>query len=225
MILLAVVLTVSAITWPRTEAIQVNQTCWTDSRHCRSRFGGYRFVNNDLTDITTQLVDQSFDFLFLSAAFKQYDRNRPGFEKLYRKIADRAWSDAIAVMQYQGKRGYLSSFNPNYQGSNSNLRALSDPESASEHSSLQLAMEYEKQVANMAHAIHKKASVAHQRPAQYDPDVAHFLDRQLVSQRSDTVRKLTGYIHMLDGILNADHDVDTADLGLRMFDDYLESNE
>ncbi|XP_053685832.1 soma ferritin-like [Sabethes cyaneus] len=222
--LFAVLLAATAFTaWSRTDAAQIDQACFSDGRRCTSRFGGYKYVNYDLTDITTQLVDQSFDFLFLSAAFKQYDRNRPGFEKLYRNIADRAWSDAIAVMQYQSRRGHLASLNPNYRGSNSELRVLSDPVLASEHSSLQLAMEYEKQVASMAHAVHKKASVAHQRPPQYDPDVAHFLDRQLVKGRSDSVRKLTGYIHMLDGILNVDDA--TPDLGLRLFDDYLKSQE
>ncbi|XP_058832151.1 soma ferritin-like [Topomyia yanbarensis] len=200
-----------------------DQLCTTDTRKCTSRFSGYKYLNNDLTDITTQLLDQSFDFLFLSAAFNQVDRNRPGFEKLYRNIANRAWSDAIAVMQYQSKRGYRGSLNPGYSGARSELRRLADPAAASEHESLQLAMEYEKLVSEGLHAISKKASVAHQHPAQYDPDVVHFLDHQLIQRRSESVRKLNGYIHMLDGILNADSS--TADVGLRLFDEYLDSRE
>ncbi|XP_062558881.1 ferritin light chain-like [Armigeres subalbatus] len=204
-------------------AAQSDLFCMADTKKCTARFSGYRYVTSEISDLTTQLLDQSFDFLFLSTAFNQHIKNRPGFEKVYRKISDQAWSDTMSLMKYQSKRGQRASFNPDYKYANHELRALSDPLLAEEHSSLKLALEYEKLVAEVTHAIHKKSSVAHQHPAQYDPDVAHFFDEHIVKGRSDSVRKLTGYIHQLDGILNGDSY--TKDMGLYMFDQYLTTVE
>lgn len=204
-------------------AAQSDQFCLADTKKCTARFSGYKYMTTEITDLTTQLLDQSFDFLFLSTAFNQHHKDRPGFEKLYRNIADQAWSDTMTLMKYQSKRGHRAMLNPGYANANHELRSLADPTIAEEHSSLKLAMEYEKLVAEVTHAIHKKASVAHQHPAQYDPDVAHFFDETIVKGRSDSVRKLTGYIHQLEGILNDDSH--TRDMGLHLFDSYLKAVE
>lgn len=180
-------------------------------------------MTTEITDLTTQLLDQSFDFLFLSAAFNQHNKDRPGFEKLYRNVADQAWADTMALMKYQSKRGHRAALNADYKQVTSELRLLGDPTVAEELSSLKMAMEYEKLVAEVAHGIHKKSSVAHQHPAQYDPDVAHFFDEQIIKGRSDSVRKFTGYIHLLNGILN--DDAHTRDMGLHLFDQYLKTVE
>lgn len=45
-----------------------------------------------------------------SAYFNNYEANREGFSKLYRKLADDAWDDAIDLIKYMAKRG----FNMNY---------------------------------------------------------------------------------------------------------------
>lgn len=215
---LVVILAVAAA-----NAAQSDQFCMADTKKCTARFSGYKYVTSEIADLTTQLLDQSFDFLFLSTAFNQHFKDRPGFEKLYRNIADKAWSDAMTLMKYQSKRGQRAMLNPDYKYAQHELRSLADPMFAEEHSSLKLAMEYEKLVAEVTHAIHKKSSVAHQHPAQYDPDVAHFFDEKIVIGRSDSVRKLTGYIHQLDGILNDDSY--TRDMGLHLFDQYLKTVE
>ncbi|XP_055629993.1 soma ferritin-like [Toxorhynchites rutilus septentrionalis] len=204
---------------------QVDLACIADARRCTSRFSGYKHVASNIADITSHLLDQSFDFLILSMAFKQHDRNRPGFERLYRKISDQAWSDALDTMQYQSKRGFPATLSGGYKYATSDLRSVADPSNATEHGSLQLAMEYEKLVTSVAHSIHRKMSGTHQQAYQYDADVAHFLDEKLISGRSDTVRKLTGHIHILEGILNAESDEFSRDMGLQMFDQYLKTVE
>lgn len=45
-----------------------------------------------------------------SAYFNNYEANREGFSKLYRKLADDAWEDTIDLIKYMAKRG----FNMNY---------------------------------------------------------------------------------------------------------------
>lgn len=213
-----VLVTVAAV-----NAAVTDQSCLTNMKKCTARFSGYAYVTTDIADLTTQLLDQSYDFLFLSTAFNQHNKDRPGFEKLYRNIADKAWADAIALMKYQSKRGHRAKLNAGYKYANHELRSLADPTLAEEHKSLKLAMEYEKLVAETTHAIHRKSSVAHQSPPQYDPDVAHFFDEKIVQGRADSVRKLTGYIHQLEDILNVDKN--TKDMGLHLFDQYLKTVE
>ncbi|XP_055598682.1 ferritin heavy chain-like [Uranotaenia lowii] len=203
------------------EAFQPAALCLANAGDCTAKFSGVSISLQEMQDLSTQLMDQSFDFLVLSSAFDHHAKNRPGFRKLYRKISDEAWSDSIELIKYQAKRGYQPAFNPNYKFASSGLRTLNDPDLASEHDSLKLAMEYEKQVATTAHALHKKVSVAHHKPAHYDPDVAHFMDEHIIAKRSESVRKLTGFIHVLDGILNVDSS--TRDMGLHEFDEYLQS--
>lgn len=230
MVLFTVTVTLVALLTTAANAALPGQSCLTDFDKCTARFSDYHHVTTDVTDLTAQLLDQSFEFLFLSAAFNQHLKDRPGFEKLYRNVADQAWADAMTLMKYQSKRGYpAAEFNSTHE-----LRLQSDPTVAEELSSLKMAMEYEKTVAEAAHAIHKKSSVvghvvhskkgvAHKHPAQYDPDGAHFFDEKIIKGRSASVRKLTGYIHMLNGILN--DDAHTRDMGLHLFDQYLKTVE
>nr|XP_019557293.2 uncharacterized protein LOC109426281 [Aedes albopictus] len=228
MVCLAKVTLVAILAVAAANAAQSDKFCIDDTTKCTARFSGYKYMTAEIADLTTQLLDQSFDFLLLSTAFNQHFKDRPGFEKLYRNIADKAWSDAITLMKYQSKRGQRAMLNPNYKYSWHELRSLADRMIADrmiaeEHSSLKLAMEYEKLVAEVAHVIHKKSSVTHQYPAQYDPDMAHFFDEKILIGRRDSVRKLAGYVHQLDGILNDDSY--TRDLGLHLFDEYLKKVE
>lgn len=46
-----------------------------------------------------------FYILFQSSHFGNYEKNRGGFEKLYRKMSDQTWEQAIDLVKYMGKRG------------------------------------------------------------------------------------------------------------------------
>ncbi|EDS35607.1 secreted ferritin G subunit [Culex quinquefasciatus] len=181
-----------------------------------AQFSGYKYIQRDITNMTTQLLSQNFDFLFLAADFDRYHRDRPGFEQLYREIADQAWADAIALLQYQSRRGFPGQLDESYL-----FRVNDHPRMTDELGSLQMALGEEKRVAEMAHAIHQKASVAAETARGYDPDAAHFLDRQLIKRRSGSVRKLTGYIHIVNGLINLD--TVTRDMGLHLFDHSLKT--
>lgn len=91
-----------------------------------------------------------------------------------------------------------------------------------ELSSLKLALGYEKILADESHRIHKKISHAHDKGAAYDPDVAHYLDEEIIEYQSGVIRKLTGYIHNLHSIIE---EPKTKDMGIHMFDEYLEKVE
>lgn len=179
-------------------------------------------VANDLRQYTSQLVDKSFHFLIMSSAFNMHSLERPGFEKLYRKISDKAWEDAIDLIKYQSRRGsygYLEK--PNKVG---NYSKVLKPD---ELSSLKFALDYEKTMAKEAHAIHRKISHAHSKAnsnggddEHYDPDVAHYLDENIIEYQSGVVRDLAGYIYNLKHFTSSKQ---TGDLGNHVFDEYLAS--
>lgn len=192
-----------------------------------AQFSSVNHVLNDLQSFTNQQLDKSFDFLLLSFTFNKYDLDRPGFEKLYRKISDKAWEDTQKLIKYQSKRGLTVNLN-GVEGRILNQLFPSDKTvktllESSEQSSLKLALDYEKLLADESHRIHKKISHAHpEKLTEYDPDVAHFLDEEVIEYQSGTLRKLSGYIHNLKNILGEEH---TKNLGLKMFDEYLEKVE
>ncbi|EAU77119.3 soma ferritin [Anopheles arabiensis] len=179
-------------------------------------------VENDLKQYTSQLVDKSFHFLMMSSAFNKHSLDRPGFEKLYRKISDKAWADAIELIKYQSRRGSFGHLVQPSKGEN--YGKVLDVQ---ELSSLQFALDYEKQMAKEAHAIHRKISHAHSKAGSngsddvyhYDPDAAHYLDENIIEYQSGVVRDLAGYVHNLKHFTSAKHAAN--DLGNHVFDEFL----
>lgn len=198
----------------------------SDVNQFTAQFSSVNHVKNDLETFTNQQLDKSFDFLLLAFTFDKYELDRPGFEKLYRKISDKAWEDTVSLVQYQTRRGLTVSLDGVQTGVVNQLNegkvgktSLLD---SNEMSSLKVALGYEKVLAEESHRIHKKISHAHDKGQAYDPDVAHYLDEKFVEYQSGVVRKLTGYVHNLHSILE---EPGTKDLGLHMFDEYLNSVE
>lgn len=191
-----------------------------------AKFSSINHVKDDLQIFTNKQLNKSFDFLLLAFTFDKYDLDRPGFEKLYRKISDKAWEDTIALVKYQSKRGLSVELDgvENEVSEQSNGKKVDKTSllDSNELSSLKYALGYEKDLANESHQIHKKISHAHDKGAAYDPDVAHYLDEEIIEYQSGTIRKLTGYIHNLHSIIE---ETNTKDLGIHMFDEYLASVE
>lgn len=197
-----------------------------DSVNATAKFSSIDHVDNDLEMFTNQQLEKSYDFLLLSFTFDKYDLDRPGFEKLYRKISDKAWEDTVGLVKYQTKRGLTVDLNGVQSGvvgmlSGGKLSKASLLDS-DELSSLKLALGYEKILADESHRIHKKISHAHDKGLAYDPDVAHYLDENIVEYQSGTIRKLSGYIHNLESIIAESN---TKHMGIHMFDEYLDKVE
>lgn len=191
-------------------------TCSVDEGTCTSRFSGFPHLQPDMNKYTKQMLDKSFDFLLLSAVFDVYSLDRPGFEKLYRKTSDKAWEDTIELIKYQSRRGAYVQL-----GAGNSAHDVSSLLQSNETSSLQLALEYEKLLANEAHRMHKKISHA-DSTKHYDPDVAHYLDEKLIEYQSGQIRKLAGYITNLNDIVR---EANTKELGVQLFDEYLDKAE
>lgn len=83
----------------------------TDVNRFTAQFSAINHVRDDLQIFTNQQLEKSYDFLLLSFTFDKYELDRPGFEKLYRKISDKAWEDTVGLIKYQSKRGLSVTLN------------------------------------------------------------------------------------------------------------------
>lgn len=208
--------------------VRADDACETNALNCNALFSSVSHVRNELDIFTNQQLEKSFDFLLLSFAFDKYILDRPGFEKLYRKISDKAWEDTQGLIKYRSKRGLVVELNgiqnvtdnvlEKHTLKSMNRAALLNSD---EEDSLKLALAYEKKLAEESHKIHKKISHAHGEGQVYDPDVAHYLDEEIIEYQSGVIRELTGHIHNLQSILAES----TGDLGLHLFDEYLAKAE
>uniref|UniRef100_T1DH45 Ferritin n=1 Tax=Anopheles aquasalis TaxID=42839 RepID=T1DH45_ANOAQ len=207
--------------------------CEINVEGCSPNYSSFDVTNKtlekDLRKYASQLVDKSYHFLILSSTFNKFNLDRPGFEKLYRKISDKAWADAIDLIKYQSRRGSFGHLVnpreevPKEQG-NILIRSgnYQKAKELKELGSLQFALEYEKALAQEAHAIHRKVSHAYKSGDEhhhYDPDVAHYLDENIIEYQSGTVRELAGYIHNLKHF--SEKSQGASDLGVHLFDEFL----
>lgn len=55
-------------------------------------------------------IDKSYEFLLMSSHFGSFETNREGFKKLYRKLSDKTWENAIDVIKYIAQRGGSMNF-------------------------------------------------------------------------------------------------------------------
>lgn len=208
--------------------VSADDACETNALNCNALFSSVSHVRNELDIFTNQQLEKSFDFLLLSSVFDHYKLDRPGFEKLYRKISDKAWEDTQGLIKYRSKRGLVVELN-GIQNVTDNvlekhtLKTMNRATllGSNEMGSLKLALAYEKKLAEESHKIHKKISHAHGEGQVYDPDVAHYLDEEIIEYQSGVIRELTGHIHNLQSILAES----TGDLGLHLFDEYLAKAE
>jgi ferritin len=56
-------------------------------------------------------IETSFEFLLMSTHFGNFESNRDGFKKFYRKLSDSAWEKSIDLIKYITKRGGSMNFN------------------------------------------------------------------------------------------------------------------
>lgn len=76
-----------------------------DLPHCNALYSGFHTVAADLSSYVKREVLYSYDYLLMSTHFGNYEKNRVGFEKLFKGLSDKSWENAIDVIKYITKRG------------------------------------------------------------------------------------------------------------------------
>lgn len=184
--------------------------------NCNARFGGFtNKLNEELQVYANNHFNRSFEFLLMSTHYANYDKNRPGFAKLFRSLSDKAWNDGIELIKYMTKRGGSMNF--------FNTGAVHTDTAGNyelyEYEAIAKALDIEKQLADEANRIHMISSRKSEEPKMhYDAGVATYLQEEFVEHHADIVRKLAGYTTELKKLLSEPE----RSVGLYLFDEYLQ---
>lgn len=148
----------------------------------------------------------------MSTHFANYERNRPGFEKLFRHLSDEKWEDAIDIIKYITKRGGSMNFD-------AVATDVIEEEDRSfdlyEFPAVAQALDIEKKLTMQAQAIHSDAT--RRGPRNYDPEMSSYIENEFLHEQRDIIRKLAGYTTDLYSLLNGPD----SSMSLFLFDEYL----
>uniref|UniRef100_R4G347 Ferritin n=2 Tax=Rhodnius prolixus TaxID=13249 RepID=R4G347_RHOPR len=198
---------------------QVHNNCaiqGSELPYCNAKYSGAHHVVSDLQEYVMQHLSHSFQYLLMSTNFANYEKNREGFAKLYRKLSDTTWDDAIDLIKYITKRGEKMQLDteaprePNTRfPKNYNMFELE---------SLSRALDMQKSLAEKAHKIHSEVS---KRSEDYhDAETLSYLEKEFVHKHSDKIRELAGYTNDLSSMLFKG--VSDSSLSVFLFDEYLQ---
>lgn len=193
--------------------------------NCNAKYSDFDRHLGELQNYANQHLAMSYEYLLLATNFGTYVKNRPGFEKQFRALSDKAWNNGVELIKYITKRGGEHSF---VVGAKQQLapRVVE----LNELEALSVALANEKSLAVTAHHLHKAYSHPHQphistkgQVSAYDPEVAHYLDEKFIEGQAETIRKWSGFTNDLKNLIKLDappRDVSTA-LNVHLFDEYL----
>ena len=208
-------------------ALAANDYCYKDTvqacteskqsafseEHCSAQYGAIKNSLSDLQGYANQHIVKSFEYLLMATHFGNYEKNRVGFEKLFRGLSDKAWEDAFDLIKYIGKRGGAMNFG---MPQGSALGQSSAVYELYEMESLGKALDMEKHLATEAYNIHRKAIRSNNE--HHDPEISAYIEEHFVHGHASIIRKLSGYITDLRGFFS---DKTTSSLALYLFDEYL----
>ncbi|XP_050531118.1 ferritin heavy polypeptide-like 17 [Daktulosphaira vitifoliae] len=184
-------------------------------QNCNSKYGalkGEDILVNFQSYINKHIM-RSFQYLLMSSHFGNYEKNREGFEKLYRKLSDDTWHQAIDMVKFITKRGGHMDFR--MIGEDKSDKAI-DYEMY-ELGSMAKALDMQKRLASEAFDIHAEVT----RKKEHDPEVASYLENNFVHKHSSIVRELSGHTNDLKHLIGNNPD---PSLSLYLFDEYLKKS-
>ncbi|BES98969.1 ferritin [Nesidiocoris tenuis] len=206
---------------------------------CSPLYGAIDKRADQLRRYIKEHVSNSFEYLLQWANFNNYKKDREGFAKLYRKLSDETWDDAIELAKYLGKRGVELDFEsliyenpPQKYG----VPPVGKARAESEISSLAKVLDLHKQLAISGNALHedsikhdnvKYASEAKEPIIQHNHDIelAHFIEEKFSGKHAQTVRDLAGHSNDLQRLLKEggrdDKRLDATGFYVHLFDEYL----
>jgi len=186
---------------------------------CNSSYSGVASVKSDLQHYAATHLEQNFQYLLMSAYFGNYEANREGFAKLYRKLADDTWEDSIDLIKYMAKRG----FNMDYRLT-PRKKVKVNAYKMNELQSLGFALDMQKLVAEQAHEIHSEVTV--RKNKYHDAETINFIEKEFVSKHADTIRDLAGHFNDLQQMITKPKNLQSGaifdpSLAIYLFDEHL----
>lgn len=184
---------------------------------CNANYSGVSKVLVNLQSYTMTHIAESFQYLLMSAHFSNYEVNREGFAKLYRKLSDSAWEDAIDLIKYIGKRGFKMNFGvaPDIKWH----KAAESSYKMYELSSLARALDMQKILADAAHKIHGESTK--RSDSYHDAETINFIEKEFVGKHAESIRDLSGYANDLHKLIKGGEK--DPSLAIYLFDEHLKS--
>ncbi|XP_055848896.1 soma ferritin [Episyrphus balteatus] len=196
--------------------------------NCNAQYGAIPHIEHHLQSYASQQLSASYDYLLLSTFYNTYQRDRPGFSKLFRSLSDEAFENTIKLIKHVTKRGGVIPFRMHQQVKRGRVPVEDDKKTLDfdELPSLSKALDMEKELSKKAIELHAHVSVHNSQATKtvtYDPEITQFLEEEFLGKQSSNIRKLSGYANDLHKIVdrNANGGSSTA-LGVFLFDEYLQ---
>jgi ferritin heavy chain len=175
---------------------------------------------NDFVEFTNENLVKSFEYLFLSAQFGTFSKDRPGFEKILHGLSDAAWGKGIDMIKESAKRGVVHNFKDfTPKSASANIDDLSEVQAFAK------AAEIEKSLLEKAIKVHRRHSHASTsddlgKEHGYDAGISHFVEEEIIEGKTQTVRNLVGHVNDLKNLFK--NGKDNFPLSLYLFDQYLQ---
>ncbi|XP_014255153.1 ferritin heavy chain [Cimex lectularius] len=189
----------------------------TNLPSCDSKYSGVHHIFPDLEDLFRTHIDFSYQYLLMSTNFANHEKNRDGFSKLYRKLSDSAWEDAMDLAKYVAKRGGSFSFT-NFGRTAKDLQSVNYE--LYELESLARALDMSKHLAEKVHKVH--GGVTNRNKDYHDAEAISFLENKFVHKHADSVREISGYTNDLTKLVKNSQMGNSASLSVFLFDEYLQ---
>jgi len=192
---------------------QVNKKCngvESELAKCDSKYGAIDQHTDELIKYAQHHLESSHKYLLMSLNFGTFEKNRPGFEKLFRGLSDEKWADTIGLIKHVSKRGGDINWNVKDDGLASKTAESYD---INEAPALAKAVDIEKKLATKAIDIHESAV----RFKKHDGEIGHYIEEEFFEKHASNIRKLSGWVHDVLKFMKGD---DKA-LGLYLFDEFL----
>lgn len=195
---------------------------------CNAQYGAIPHIERHLQSYASQQLSASYDYLLMSQFYNTYQRDRPGFSKLFRSLSDEAFENAIKLIKHVTKRGGVTPFRIHQQVKRGRV-PVEDPTKTldfDELPALAKALDIEKELSKKAIELHAHVAVHNKQASDtvtYDPEITHFIEEEFLGQQSSNIRKLSGYANDLHKIVNKHaNGVASTALGVYLFDEYLQ---
>jgi ferritin heavy chain len=183
---------------------------------CNAKYSAVHQVLPELSGYVDHHITHSFQHLLMSINFANFEKNRDGFSKLYRKLSDDSWEKAIDLIKYITKRGGSFKFNGfRYEEPNPAFKKTFE---MYELESLSRSLDMHKSLAEKAHQIHNE--VTKRKVDYHDAETISYLEEEFVHKHADTIRTLAGHTNDLSNLIKGAAD---SSLSIFLFDEYLKT--
>lgn len=187
---------------------------------CNAKYGEYGSHGNVAAELQAYAnlhLERSYEYLLSSAYYNNYETNRVGFSKLFKKLSDEAWEKTIDIIKHVTMRGDEMNFAQRSTQKTADRRNYTVE--VHELEALAKALDTQKELAERAFYIHREATRNSQHL--HDPEVAQYLEEEFIEYQAKKIRDLAGHTNDLKRFITANSGQDLS-LGLYLFDEYLQ---